>query len=482
MHHSQRLAPEGVNLSHRLMRIQARPKILLCRTFEEAWACFSAYRENVLGVISDIEFPLDGARRGRRRRRVRAPRARRAARRAGRAAVERAGERGAGRVGRARRSCQKDSPVLLQRAAPLHGRATSASATSSSGCPTAPRSGARTTSGRSRSCCATVPAESIAYHAERNHFSKWLKARTEFALAHHLRPRKVSDFADARGPAARPASQSIRAYREQRAAVDRRRLRAARRSTPRSLFTRIGSGSLGGKARGLAFVNLLLDEYDVAPRGSRTSRSPCRPRPSWPPTSSTASSTRTTCATSRSSATTTRRSSAGSWRRRCPPTSARDLASFLELVRLPARGPLVEPARGLAVPAVRRHLRHLHAAERPPRPGGAARAAAGGDQARLRLHLLAAREGLPRRDALPPRGGEDGGHPPEAGRQPARRPLLPDFAGVARSHNFYPVPPMARGGRHGRRGARPRRDRRGRRAVPPVLPALSRSTCCSSRR
>ena len=40
----------------------------------------------------------------------------------------------------------------------------------------------------------TVPAESIAYHGERNHFSHWLMARTEFALAQKLRPRTVSDF------------------------------------------------------------------------------------------------------------------------------------------------------------------------------------------------------------------------------------------------------------------------------------------------
>src|SRR3990170_3168469 len=39
-----------------------------------------------------------------------------------------------------------------------------------------------------------VPEESIRYHAERNHFSNWLKARTEFWLAHKLRPRKVSDY------------------------------------------------------------------------------------------------------------------------------------------------------------------------------------------------------------------------------------------------------------------------------------------------
>ena len=39
-----------------------------------------------------------------------------------------------------------------------------------------------------------VPMESIKYHAEKNHFSNWFKARTEFWLAHKLRPRKVSDY------------------------------------------------------------------------------------------------------------------------------------------------------------------------------------------------------------------------------------------------------------------------------------------------
>jgi hypothetical protein len=40
----------------------------------------------------------------------------------------------------------------------------------------------------------TVPAESIVFHSQSNHFSHWLMARTEFALAAKLRPRKVSDF------------------------------------------------------------------------------------------------------------------------------------------------------------------------------------------------------------------------------------------------------------------------------------------------
>src|SRR5512142_455243 len=58
--HTRSLVPEGMNVSHKLLRIQARPKILLCQTFEQAWHYFSAYQEHVLGVISDVEFPKDG--------------------------------------------------------------------------------------------------------------------------------------------------------------------------------------------------------------------------------------------------------------------------------------------------------------------------------------------------------------------------------------------------------------------------------------
>src|SRR5262249_1373027 len=58
--HVVHLAPEGINLAHKLMRLQARPKILLATTFEDAWRYFDRYDENVLGVISDIEFPKDG--------------------------------------------------------------------------------------------------------------------------------------------------------------------------------------------------------------------------------------------------------------------------------------------------------------------------------------------------------------------------------------------------------------------------------------
>ena len=262
MHHSQQLAPEGVNLSHRLMRIQARPKILLCQTFEEAWAAFSAYRENVLGVISDIEFPM-----------------------AGRISPE-AGVAFARRV----RDAHPDVPVALQSSVPAN-RALAESVGAAFlqkesplllqelrrfmvdnfgfgdfvfRLPNDAEVGRASDLRTLEELLGTVPAESIAYHSERNHFSKWLKARTEFAVAHHMRPRKVSDFADYE-ELRRDLIGSIRAYREQgtRATIvdfDRQTFDTWSR------FTRIGGGSLGGKARGLAFVNLLLDEYDVRHR------------------------------------------------------------------------------------------------------------------------------------------------------------------------------------------------------------------------
>ncbi|HEY3382377.1 MAG TPA: PEP/pyruvate-binding domain-containing protein [Vicinamibacterales bacterium] len=259
MHQSQQLAPEGVNLSHRLMRIQARPKILLCGTFEEAWDAFSRYQENVLGVISDIEFPMNGA------------------------VSPEAGAEFARQV----RAVHPDVPVMLQSSIPenrLVAESVGAAFVLKDSpvllhelrqfmvenfgfgdfvfrLPDGDEVGRATDLRSLEELLHTVPGESIAYHSERNHFSKWLKARTEFAVAHHMRPRKVSDFPDDEA-LRRDLIDSIERYREQR---ERSVIADFDRHTfdRRSRFTRIGGGSLGGKARGLAFVNMLLDQYAV---------------------------------------------------------------------------------------------------------------------------------------------------------------------------------------------------------------------------
>jgi len=261
-HHAQRLVPESVNLSHKLMRLQAQPKILLCGSFEEAWQLFDEYEDNILGVISDIEFPWKGA----------------IARDAGFEFARRVRER------------QPDVPIMLQST-----RVENQTLARSVGAAFLQKGSStllqqlrqflvdhlgfgdfvfRTPDGREvarardlreiEHALAAVPAESIAYHAERNHFSKWIKARTEFALAHELRPRKVADF-ETVDDLRRELVRAVRDYRERSqrgVVVDFNR----GTFTPKTTLSRIGGGSLGGKARGLAFVDLLLNEARVRER------------------------------------------------------------------------------------------------------------------------------------------------------------------------------------------------------------------------
>src|ERR1700691_3695563 len=57
---SRRLLSEGLNVAHKLVRMRARPKILLASSFEDAAQQVTKYRDYLLGVVSDVEFPRDG--------------------------------------------------------------------------------------------------------------------------------------------------------------------------------------------------------------------------------------------------------------------------------------------------------------------------------------------------------------------------------------------------------------------------------------
>ncbi len=95
-----------------------------------------------------------------------------------------------------------------------------------------------------------APIESIEYHAERNHFSHWLRTRTEFYLAAGMRPMMVEDFDTPEG-VRKYLADSVRNHIEQVRMRTIRDYDASRGGG--SGFQRIGRGSLGGKGRGLAF-------------------------------------------------------------------------------------------------------------------------------------------------------------------------------------------------------------------------------------
>lgn len=261
MKQSQSLIAEGLNNLHRLMRMRGRPKILLARTFEEAVDTFRRYQDHVMAVISDVRFPRGGAE-----------------------------DAEAGfRLLELVRAATMDVPVLLQSAEPelaprvtalgvWHADKNSPSLNAEIGAFLRDALGFgdfvfrlpdRREVGRARdlfeleAALRTVPAESLAYHASRNHFSMWLNARSMFALAQRLRPRQVSEFADL---------EELRRYLagvlHAELATDQQGVIADLQGFhgPDQRFVRISQGSVGGKGRGIAFINHMLARNELYER------------------------------------------------------------------------------------------------------------------------------------------------------------------------------------------------------------------------
>ena len=109
---------------------------------------------------------------------------------------------------------------------------------------------------------AEIPEETFIYHCNRNDFSRWLYARTEITLANKLRPIRNHDFLSV--DSHRDYLISLihtRRSRRQKGVVVNFEAGAFDLDTE---FFKIGKGSLGGKARGLAFMaNLLQRVTDI---------------------------------------------------------------------------------------------------------------------------------------------------------------------------------------------------------------------------
>ena len=250
-----------LNEEHRLVTMRARPKILVAGNYEEAVALYRQFESYVLGVISDVRFPRNGA------------------------LDEAAGVEFLQHV----KSRRFDIPLLLT-------SSESGNAAKAASLPAAFvdknsdtlhqdvrrffktrlgfgdfvfRMPDGSEIGRASNLKAlerhlqSIPEAAFRRHCNRNDFSRWLFARTEMALAAELRPISDDDFID------------VESHRRHLVEIiaDRRKRRQkgivadfdALGADFDTEFFKIGKGSLGGKARGLAFVtSLLRQKSDIA--------------------------------------------------------------------------------------------------------------------------------------------------------------------------------------------------------------------------
>ncbi len=258
---SHALTAESANRTQRIMRMRARPKILLARTFEESMRLFEQHQSHLLGVIVDAAFPKDGK-----------------------------VDSSAGfRVVRILQERAPDLPILMQSDSQNESVAASLGLTfidknsptllgnlrefmqqhlgfgdfvfrHSDGSVISRAPDLRTLEWAVQA----VPEEDILHNVFRNDFYIWLMARTEFDLAEAVRTiaqRTTNNPENLR----RELLKVLRTFRQHSISGVVSEY-SSHTFEGGSGFVRIGDGSLGGKGRGLAFINALINTYRLENR------------------------------------------------------------------------------------------------------------------------------------------------------------------------------------------------------------------------
>jgi CheY-like chemotaxis protein len=246
---------EALNEHQRMLKMRGRPKILLATNFEEAVKLYRKYKYNVLGVISDISYKRNGLMDDN-------------------AGIELckivmadddkvpfllqssslefkkvAEELGAGFVYKYSKSLSLElRNYIIQNLAfgPFVFRNPD----------TMESIGIASDLQSLQQKILTVPDKSLEFHASNNHFSKWLNARALFPVAQMFKYIRKEDFA---------SMEEMRRFLY--IAISSFRLGKGRGVIAKfdktsfneyQTFSRIGEGSIGGKARGLAFINSII--------------------------------------------------------------------------------------------------------------------------------------------------------------------------------------------------------------------------------
>ena len=261
---SQRFSTEALNPHTATLRMRGRPKVVLARSYDEAMEVYERYKDNVLGIISDVRFPLH---------------------RADKLSAEKDAEAGL-KLFRAVRAQNEYVPLIME-------------SSESSNRERAEAEGFLFVDKQSKKMnidlrhlleehmgfgdfvfrdpetraevmrvsnlkelqdnIFNIPSDSLLFHVSRNHISRWLSARAIFPVSDFLKNitwHKLKDLDAHR----KIIFEAIVEYRHMKnigvvAVFDRMKFdRYAH-------FARIGDGSLGGKGRGLAFLDNVVKRH-----------------------------------------------------------------------------------------------------------------------------------------------------------------------------------------------------------------------------
>ncbi len=259
---SREFSKEALNEHQRMLRMRGRPKILLAKTYEEARVLFEKYKYNIIGVISDVSFKKGNKRNPH----------------------EKAG------LDLARLIRQEDEfmPILLQSSDNSNAKYAEELGVGFLNKysknltyeirnyivrnfafgdfifrdPETGRKVARAGDLQAlQQEILQVPDKVLEAHTKHNDFSKWLNARAILPIAQMFKFLRFEDF---------DSIQELREYIHQ--SISNYRISKGRgviaifdKSSYDEylLFTRIGEGSIGGKARGLAFINNLIEKHKL---------------------------------------------------------------------------------------------------------------------------------------------------------------------------------------------------------------------------
>lgn len=251
---------ETLNEHQKMLRKRGRPKVLLARTYEEAKYLFEKHQSNILGVISDVGYPKDGKRDKHagikltqfiKKQKAHIPIVLQSSETENKIWAQKFD------IG----FLYKNSPNLLRKLRNFmkHYLAFGDFIFIN---PTTKTELMRASDLKTlQYIISKVPDFSLKYHLTRNHLSRWLKTRALFGLGKYLADYSMDQFENLEDIRVFISS-SIKKYRKQESSGVIAKFKSSNYDEYVS-FARIGEGMIGGKARGLAFLDLIISKNKV---------------------------------------------------------------------------------------------------------------------------------------------------------------------------------------------------------------------------